>query len=61
MLGKEENLIENPSTSICKVSEIYKKKQSINDETSSLFLNIAFCRSKMKVETPSLGNLKIIP
>ncbi len=55
MHRKEENLTENHTTPM--VSEVHTK-QSINEENSSLFMNITFCRkAKTKVET----YLKMIP
>jgi hypothetical protein len=54
---KEENLTENHTIPI---SEIHTK-QSNNEENSSLVI-IGFSRmAKMKVETSSLRNLKIMP
>ncbi len=54
---KEENLTEYHTIPI---PEIHTK-QSIHEENSSLVMNSIFQKGKMKVETSSLRNLKIMP
>jgi hypothetical protein len=57
---KKENLIENHPPPPHGFRNPYKN--SVNEENSSLIMNIAFCtKPKPKVETSRLRNLKSMP